>query len=49
MSKKYIKAKSRKNQYHHLTKEDRIKIQTLINIKGVDGKRLFNNSYIAKE
>ena len=38
-----------KNQYHHLTKEDRIKIQALIDIKGSDGKRLFNNSYIAKE
>lgn len=39
--------KSKKKQYHHLTEEDRIKIQTLVNQKDSNGKRLFNNSYIA--
>ena len=41
--------KSKKNQYHHLTESDRIKIQTLISQKDKNGKRLFNNSYIAKQ
>ena len=36
-----------KKQYHHLKKEDRIKIELLINQKDKDGKRLFNNTYIA--
>lgn len=36
-----------KNQYHHLTKEDRCKIQSLLEQKDEDGKRLFNNTYIA--
>ena len=35
-------------QYHHLTKDDRIKIESLINQKDEYGKRLFNNTYIAK-
>lgn len=39
--------KSKKNQYHQLTEEDRIKIQTLVNQKDSNGKRMFNNSYIA--
>lgn len=39
--------KKGKNQYHHLTEEDRIRIQTLVNQKDSNGKRLFNNSYIA--
>ena len=37
----------KKNQYKHLTKEDRCKIESLINQKDKNGKRLFNNSYIA--
>ena len=41
--------KSEKKQYHHLTKEDRIKIETLINIKDENGKRIYSNSYIAKD
>lgn len=47
MSKKDNTLKSQKKQYHHLTKEDRIKIESLINQKDCDGKRLFNNTYIA--
>ena len=37
----------KKNQYHHLTKDDRAKIQSLIEQLDENGKRLFNNSYIA--
>ena len=39
--------KFEKNQYHHLTKDDRIKIQSLIEQVDENGKRIFNNSYIA--
>lgn len=39
--------KEGKKQYHHLKKEDRIKIESLLNQKDENGKRLFNNSYIA--
>lgn len=39
--------KSKKNQYHHLTEKDRATIQALIEQKDKNGKRLFNNSYIA--
>lgn len=39
--------KSNKNQYHHLTESDRNKIEVLINQRDSNGKRLFNNSYIA--
>lgn len=39
--------KRKENQYHHLTKDDRAKIQSLIEQKDENGKRLFNNSYIA--
>lgn len=38
----------KKNQYHHLTKDDRAKIQSLIEQVDENGKRLFNNSYIAR-
>ena len=39
--------KIKKNQYHHLTKDDRTKIQSLIEQVDENGKRIFNNSYIA--
>lgn len=39
--------KTNKKQYHHLTKEDRCKIQSLLEQKDENGKRIFNNSYIA--
>ena len=39
--------KLKENQYHHLTKDDRAKIQSLIEQKDETGKRLFNNTYIA--
>lgn len=49
MSKKNTTLIIRKKQgkYHHLTKKDRITIESLINQKDKFGKRLFNNSYIA--
>ena len=34
-------------QYRHLKKDDRIKIESLINQKDENGNRLFNNTYIA--
>ena len=39
--------KLKKNQYKHLTKEDRCKIEALINQIDENGKRQFNNTYIA--
>ena len=47
MSEKYNTIKNNKIQYKHLTKEDRIKIEILINTLDKKGKRMFNNSYIA--
>lgn len=47
MSKANNTIKSKKNQYHHLNEKDRMVIQTLVNQKDSNGKRLFNNSYIA--
>lgn len=48
MSKNNNNTNLKENQYRHLTKEDRIKIESLISQKDDNGKRLFNNSYIAK-
>ena len=39
--------KLKKNQYKHLTKDDRCKIEALVNQKDENGKRKFNNTYIA--
>lgn len=47
MSKNNNTLKQKEKQYHHLTKDDRIKIESLINQKDKTGKRLFNNTYIA--
>jgi transposase, IS30 family len=47
MSKEDNTLKTKEKQYHHLTKVDRIKIESLINQKKCNGKRLFNNTYIA--
>jgi len=38
-----------KKQYHHLTKDDRVRIETLISLKDSKGKRLYSNTYIANE
>lgn len=38
-----------KKQYHHLTKDDRVKIETLISLKDSKDKRLYSNTYIANE
>ena len=47
MSKTNNTLKRKENQYHHLTKDDRAKIQSLIEQKDKNGKRLFSNTYIA--
>lgn len=39
--------KLKQNQYHHLKADDRAKIQSLIEQKDKNGKRLFSNTYIA--
>ena len=39
--------KTKKKQYHHLTKDDRSKIQSLLEQKDENGKRIFSNTYIA--
>ena len=38
---------NKENQYHHLTKDDRVKIETLSSQVDNKGKRLFSNVYIA--
>ena len=40
--------KKDKNQYHHLKKEDRIKIEVLVSQVDENGKRLYSNNDIAK-
>ena len=39
--------KTKQKQYHHLTENDRAKIQSLVEQKDEKEKRLFNNTYIA--
>lgn len=40
--------KKNKKQYHHLNREKRIKIETLVSIKDENGKRVYSNSDIAR-
>lgn len=47
MSKANNTLKRKENQYHHLKETDRAVIQSLIEQKDANGKRLFNNTYIA--
>lgn len=47
MSKANNTLKKKENQYHHLKESDRAKIQSLIEQTDKNGKRLFNNTYIA--
>lgn len=47
MSERNNTIKKKENQYHHLKEDDRAKIQSLIEQKDKNGKRLFNNTYIA--
>ena len=47
MSKTNNTLKRKGNQYHHLKETDRAVIQSLIEQKDINGKRLFNNTYIA--
>lgn len=48
MSEKNITPKNAKNQYHHLSYDQRCKIETLYNQYDEKGKRMFSISYIAK-
>ena len=48
MSKENNNAKSKKNQYKHLTRDDRVKIETLVNELDENGKRIYSNTDIAK-
>ena len=36
--------KIEQNQYHHLTNEQRCKIEVLVNIKDENGKRVYSNT-----
>ena len=47
MSKANNTLKKKGNQYKHLTLKQRTEIATLVNQKDKNGKRLFNNTYIA--
>lgn len=49
MSKKDNTVKPGINQYHHLTYNDRIKIEFMINEKDKNGKRLYSNTDIAQK
>lgn len=47
MSEENNTIKKNKKQYHHLTKDDRVKIETLASQIDSNGKRMFSNTYIA--
>ena len=49
MSNKNNNAKTKKNQYKHLTRDDRAKIEILVNEKNIDGKRKYSNADIARK
>lgn len=49
MSEKNDTTKVVKKQYRHLTKDDRVKIETLVNIVDEKGRRLYSNQYIADQ
>ena len=49
MSIKNNTLKKEKKQYHHLSYDDRIKIEFMINEKDKNGKRLYSNTDIAKK
>ena len=47
MSKVNYKEKNKKNQYHHLNRDQRAQIEILINEKDENGKRIYSNADIA--
>lgn len=49
MSNENYSEKSKKNQYKHLTRDQRVKIETLINEKDENGKRIYTYDNIAKK
>ena len=48
MSKQNYNEKNCKNQYHHLNRDQRAKIEVLVNEKDKNGKRVYSNADIAK-
>lgn len=49
MSKENYKEKNKKNQYHHLTRDQRAQIEILVNEVDENGKRTYSNADIAKK
>ena len=49
MSKENYKEKGKKNQYHHLTRDQRAQIEILLKEKDENGKRIYSNAMIAKK
>lgn len=49
MSKVDNKLKIKKNQYHHLNRDQRAQIEILVNEKDENGKRVYSNADIAKK
>lgn len=49
MSKENYKEKNKKNQYHHLNRDQRAQIEILINEKNSNGKRIYSNADIARK
>lgn len=47
MSKENYKEKNKKNQYHHLNRDQRAQIEILVNEKNENGKRIYSNADIA--
>ena len=49
MSKENYKEKNKKNQYHHLNRDQRAQIEILVNEVDENGKRVYSNADIAKK
>ncbi len=49
MSKENNKLKTKKNQYHHLNRDQRAQIEILVNEVDKNGKRVYSNADIAKK
>ena len=49
MSKENYKEKNDKNQYHHLTRDQRAQIEILVNEKDENGIRIYSNADIAEK
>ena len=49
MSKENYKENNKKNQYHHLNRDQRAQIELLVKEVNENGKRIYSNSDIAKK